>query len=176
MFQSRSSKRSKLSTRSLQSKKTTSLRTNPLTSFQPRTLRMTSQLSKSLSFSRMLRIKARRNPTLMKMERWYSSNTFLKRFKCSSSKCSKKGWCNSSSRNFCSNSSKWQSNKILGSQRCLVCLTEFNLTRTSATSLLSLFPRPSRDTLTWLLVLIHKAGRRGRATQAPQTKEICSLR
>lgn len=68
-FQSKSSKRSKLSTRSLQSKKTTSLRTNRLTSFQPQTQQMTCRLNKSLSFSRMPRIKAKRNLTLMKMER-----------------------------------------------------------------------------------------------------------
>ena len=68
-FQSRSSKKSKLSTRFLQSKKTTSLRTNPLTFFQPPTLRMISRLNKSLSYSRMPRIKVKRNLTLMRMER-----------------------------------------------------------------------------------------------------------
>ena len=124
----------------------------------------------------MPRIKVKRNLTLMRMERWFSSNTFLRRFKCSYSKYSRRGWCNSSSKNFCSSSSKWQSNRILASQRCLVCLTEFNLTKTSATFLQSLSQRQRRDTLTWLQVLIRKAEWKGRAIRTPPTKEICSLR
>jgi hypothetical protein len=173
-----SNRRRQLLMKFLQSKKITSHKTRQQTSFpKAQILLTTSRLSRSLNFYRMPRTRAKKSPILMRMESWFSHNIYLKRYRCNCNKYSRKEWCNNSSKSSSySNSNKWQMPKVLGNLRCLVCPTESNRTKTSATSWQSQCLRPRNDTLTSPLEPTPRVAKRDKATLTLLTKGTCSLR